>query len=51
VDVRGEVAVVTTHLAGRSTDSIGRRTFVLHKTGDRWLIVHYHASDGPLNSP
>jgi ketosteroid isomerase-like protein len=51
VDVWGEVAVVTTHLGGRSTDSIGRRTFVLHKTGDRWLIVHYHASDVPLNSP
>jgi hypothetical protein len=25
-------------------DLLGRRTFVLEKTNDKWLIIHLHAS-------
>jgi len=42
----GDVAIVTAHLVRPSTaPGTSRRTFVLRKTGDRWLIVHLHASN------
>jgi hypothetical protein len=38
----GDTSVVTFHIAaGRDLD---RRTFVLHRFGGRWRIVHLHAS-------
>lgn len=49
-------AVVTAHLSDLPTTRIrepitfARRTFVLRQIGDRWLIVHLHAS-GYLLSP
>jgi ketosteroid isomerase-like protein len=38
------VAVVTFHL-GRSETSVGRRMFVMAKTGSGWKITHLHASN------
>ena len=38
------VAVVTFHL-GRSETSVGRRMFVIAKTGSGWKITHLHASN------
>jgi hypothetical protein len=38
------VAVVTFHL-GRGEDSIGRRMFVITRTGSGWKITHLHASN------
>jgi ketosteroid isomerase-like protein len=44
------VAVVTFHL-GRSETSIGRRMFVIAKTGTGWKITHLHASNLSLSPP
>jgi ketosteroid isomerase-like protein len=44
------VAVVTFHL-GRSETSIGRRMFVIAKTGSGWKITHLHASNLSLSPP
>jgi len=42
----GDVAIVTAHLVRPATSpGTSRRTFVLRKIGDRWLIVHLHASN------
>lgn len=40
-----DTAVATFHL--RSAH-LSRRTFVLGRQGDQWLIVHMHASNAPL---
>jgi uncharacterized protein (TIGR02246 family) len=50
-----DFAVVTAHLGDLPTTPIrepitfARRTFVLRRIGDRWLIVHLHASGYPLS--
>jgi ketosteroid isomerase-like protein len=38
-----DAAIVSFHLVGPSR--LARRTFVLHREGRRWLIVHLHASN------
>ena len=43
----GDVGVVTFHLEGG--ENVGRRTAVMRRTGDRWLLVHLHASSLPAN--
>jgi ketosteroid isomerase-like protein len=45
VRVFGEVALVTFHLRG---DHLSRRTLMLRRGGERWEIVHLHASNAPL---
>jgi len=46
VQMYGDVAIVTAHLVRPSTaPGTSRRSFVLRKIGDRWLIVHLHASN------
>ena len=46
-----DLAIVTAHLSDLPTTPIrepmtfSRRTFVLRQVGDRWLIVHLHASN------
>lgn len=53
----GDMAIVTAHLrdlpATPITEpmSFARRTFVLRREGDRWLIVHLHASNFQWNPP
>ena len=42
----GGTAVVSFHL--RNEERIARRTFVLTKTNEKWLIVHLHASSVPM---
>ena len=44
-------ALVTFEL--RNTERVGRRTLVLHRESDRWLITHLHASNvaRPVASP
>jgi ketosteroid isomerase-like protein len=42
VETSGDLALVTFQLPGGST---ARRTFVLRRTGGRWLITHMHASN------
>ena len=52
VDVTGDAAyayltfVVDTHIKGLKRDMVfnGRNTFILHKTGGQWKIIHYHES-------
>lgn len=50
----GEVAIVTAHLRDlpttpiRDASTFPRRTFVLRRFGDQWLIVHLHASNFQL---
>lgn len=47
----GDMAIVTAHLRPvpptpiKEPLSFARRTFVLRREGDRWLIVHHHASN------
>lgn len=48
VESSGNLAVVTFNV--RERESIRRRTFVFRRTGDRWLISHFHASDFKLPS-
>jgi ketosteroid isomerase-like protein len=46
VQLLDDIANVTAHLVRPPTSpGTSRRTFVLRKTGDRWLIVHLHASN------
>ena len=42
VETSGDLALVTFQVPGGST---ARRTFVLRRTGGRWLITHLHASN------
>jgi ketosteroid isomerase-like protein len=44
--VPGHTAVVSLHL--RNEERIGRRTLVLTKMNDQWLIIHLHASNAPV---
>jgi ketosteroid isomerase-like protein len=39
------LAVVTFQLQPAESSAVRRRTFVFRRTGDRWLITHFHASD------
>jgi uncharacterized protein (TIGR02246 family) len=46
VQLFGDMAIVTAHLERPATaPGTSRRTFVVRRTGDRWLIVHHHASN------
>jgi hypothetical protein len=40
----GDIAIATFHLDDRP-GVLNRRTIVLHRMGDRWKIVHLHASE------
>jgi len=40
-----DIAVATFHMA--DAVRLARRTFVLARAGDRWRIVHLHASNAP----
>jgi hypothetical protein len=46
VDADDKTALVTFNV--RSAESVLRRTFVFRHQGDRWLIVHFHASNFKL---
>jgi non-heme chloroperoxidase len=48
VQMLGDVAIATFHLATPDPSVLGRRTVVLRREGDRWLIVHLHASIAPV---
>lgn len=43
VDRFDDTAIVSFQV--RNEQSVSRRTFVWHRDGDRWLIVHFHASN------
>jgi ketosteroid isomerase-like protein len=51
VQAFGDVVIATLHLRDLPVQPVQvpvafpRRTFVLHRIGDRWLIVHHHASN------
>ncbi len=51
IQMFGDLAIVTAHLSDLPTTPLrepmtfSRRTFVLRPVGDRWLIVHLHASN------
>lgn len=45
VDQYDNIAVATFHIRD---NTLSRRTLVLRKTGDRWLITHLHASNAQL---
>ncbi|GAB2812128.1 hypothetical protein GCM10027043_09550 [Ferruginibacter profundus] len=42
IQLTGNIAIVTFHL--KDPDMLGRRTIVLQKKNDQWLIIHLHAS-------
>ena len=42
VQQHGDVAIVTFRLD--QDGAVGRRSFVMRKIGDEWLIAHFHAS-------
>ena len=41
----GDVALVTFHIRDRD---LSRRTLILRRTGEGWIIQHLHASNAPL---
>jgi len=51
IQMFGDLAIVTAHLSDLPTTpprepmTFSRRTFVLRQVGERWLIVHLHASN------
>ena len=45
VQVSGGLGVVTFNIREKAPDVTRRRTFVFVRSGDRWLIRHFHASD------
>ncbi|MGG9962481.1 YybH family protein [Ferruginibacter sp. SUN106] len=46
LQLTGNIAIVTFHL--KDPDMFGRRTIVLQKKNNRWLIIHLHASGIPV---
>ena len=44
----GQTAVVSFHL--RNSERFARRTLVLINTNGRWLILHLHASNAPIEA-
>lgn len=56
IQVFDDSAIVTVHLGDLppmpigEPSTFGRRTFVLRQAGDRWLIVHLHASNYLLSA-
>ncbi len=44
----GQTAVLSFHL--RNSERIARRTLVLTNTNGRWLILHLHASNAPIEA-
>jgi ketosteroid isomerase-like protein len=46
MQLTGNIAIVTFHL--KDPDMLGRRTIVLQKKNNRWLIIHLHASVIPI---
>ncbi len=46
IEFGGDVAVVS--FTVKSSGSVARRTFVFRRSGDTWLISHFHASNLPL---
>ncbi len=57
VQTLGDVAILTFHLGDLSAAgtehpvSFSRRTLVLQKRGEQWLIVHLHGSNVSVSSP
>jgi uncharacterized protein (TIGR02246 family) len=48
VQMYGDLAIVTAHLVRPpAAPGTSRRTFVLQRRGERWSIVHHHASNVP----
>ena len=56
IQVFDDSAIVTAHLGDlpplpvREPATFARRTFILRRVGDRWLIVHLHASNYLLSA-
>jgi len=46
IELGGDVAVVS--FTVNSSGSVARRTFVFRRSGEAWLISHFHASNLPL---
>jgi ketosteroid isomerase-like protein len=45
VQVSGDLGVATFNIREKAPDVTRRRTFIFVRSGDRWLIRHFHASD------
>ena len=45
IEAFGDTAIVTLHIRD---DDLSRRTFVLRRDGDDWVIEHFHGSNAPL---
>jgi len=45
VHVSGDLGVVTFNIREKAPDITRRRTVVFTRSGGRWLISHFHASD------
>jgi ketosteroid isomerase-like protein len=45
IAVSGDLGVATFNIREKSPNVTRRRTFVFQRSGDRWLIRHFHASD------
>ena len=46
IELGGDVAVVS--FTVKNAGSVARRTFVFRRSGNAWLISHFHASNLPL---
>jgi ketosteroid isomerase-like protein len=44
IQMMGDAAIATFHLETPDPSLLGRRTLVLRREGDRWPIMHLHAS-------
>lgn len=45
VQVSGNLGIATFNIRDKAPDVTRRRTFVFVRSGNRWLIRHFHASD------
>jgi ketosteroid isomerase-like protein len=45
IQVSGNLGIVTFNIRDKAPDVTRRRTFVFVRSGNRWLIRHFHASD------
>jgi ketosteroid isomerase-like protein len=43
--VSGDLGIATFNIREKAPDVTRRRTFVFKRSGDQWLIRHFHASD------
>ena len=50
VQAAGDAGFASFTVRDSAAGTLSRRTFIFRRSGGRWLVVHFHASNVPLGS-